>query len=91
LRALAYAREEGGVLAPATFVWLRAYDRMLWYPLNNLGRQAFHMEAVGAMCHYKAEKLANRPIVRPKVDGAVETLTEYMKSYKAKEIPPRVA
>lgn len=87
LRALATAREEGGVLAPATFVWLRAYDRVLWYPLNNMGRQAFHMEALGAMCHYKAEKMAQRPIVRPKVEGAVEALATYMKSYRARPVP----
>jgi intracellular multiplication protein IcmP len=87
LRALACAREEGGVLAPATFVWLRAHDRALWYPLNNLGRNAYHMEALGAMYHYKAEKLVKRPIVRPKVDGAVESLVNYMKSYRARPIP----
>ena len=56
LRALAFAREEGGVMAPAQFVWLRAHDRALWYPLNNLGRQSFHMESLGAMSHYRAEK-----------------------------------
>jgi intracellular multiplication protein IcmP len=87
MRALAYAREEGGVLAPATFVWLRAHDRVLWYPLNNLGRNAYHMEALGAMCHYKAEKLVKRPIVRPKVEGAVDSLAEYMKSFRARPIP----
>ena len=55
IRALWYARSEGGVLAPAQFLWLRGFDRALWYPLNNLGRNSFHMEAIGAMCHYKAE------------------------------------
>lgn len=87
IRGLATAREEGGVLAPATFVWLRAYDRALWYPLNNLGRNAFHMEALGAMGHYKAEKMAQRPVVRPKVEGAVQSLATYMKSYRARPIP----
>ncbi len=87
LRALQYAREEGGVLAPAQFVWLRAHDRVLWYPLNNMGRQSFHMEALGAMSHFKAEKLTNRPIPVPKVEGAVQTIKEYMKSGKARPIP----
>jgi intracellular multiplication protein IcmP len=87
IRALATAREEGGVLAPAQFIWLRAYDRALWYALNNLGRNAYHMEALGAMGHYKAEKLAQRPIVRPKVEGAVQSLADYMKSYKARPVP----
>lgn len=87
LRALLTAREEGGVLAAATFIWLRGYDRALWYPLTNLGRNAYHMEAMGAMCHFKAEKMAQRPIVRPKIEGAVESLSDYMKTYRARPIP----
>lgn len=87
MRALAFAREEGGVLAPAQFVWLRGYDRTLWYPLNNMGRQSFHMEALGAMAHYKAEKITQRPIPVPKVENAVTTITGYMKSTRARPIP----
>ena len=87
LRALLTAREEGGVLAPAQFVWLRGYDRNLWYPLNNLGRQAFHAEALGTMCHYKAEKMAQRPIPRPKMEDAVKQLADYLASPNARPIP----
>lgn len=87
VRALQFAREEGGVLAPATFVWLRAHDRVLWYPLNNVGRQSFHMEALGAMSHFKAEKMTQRPIPVPKVDFAVQSIAEYMGSLKARPIP----
>ena len=87
LRALQYAREEGGVLAPAHFVWLRAHDRTLWYPLNNMGRQSFHTEALGAMAHFKAEKLTQRPIPIPKLENALQTLQEYMSSGKARPIP----
>ncbi|MCB1557494.1 MAG: type IV secretion system protein [Alphaproteobacteria bacterium] len=88
VRALLTAREEGGVLAPSQFLWLRAYDRVLWYPLNNLGRQAYHLEALGALCHYKAEKMAQRPIPRPKMEDAVKSITEYMASDNARPIPP---
>ena len=88
LRGLATAREEGGVLAPAQFVWMRAFDRTLWYPLNNLGRQSYHMEALGAMAHYKAERLTRRPIPRAKVQDAVRSISEYMKSARARPIPP---
>lgn len=87
LRALNTAREEGGVLAPAQFLWLRAYDRTLWYPLNNLGRQSYHMEALGAICHYKAEKTAQRPIPRTKVEDAVKSISEYIASTNARPIP----
>jgi intracellular multiplication protein IcmP len=88
LRTLSFAREEGGVLAPAQFVWLRGHDRALWYPLNNMGRQSFHIEAVGAMAHYRAEKMTQRPIPVPKLQDAVETIRDYMKSRRARPIPP---
>lgn len=87
LRALAFAREEGGVCAPAQFVWLRGHDRTLWYPLNNLGRQAFHTEAAGAMAHYKIEKITKRPVPIPKVDAAVESMVTYVKSDIMRPIP----
>jgi len=87
LRALQFAREEGGVSAPAQFVWLRAHDRNLWYPLNNMGRQSFHMESLGAMSHFKAEKLTMRPIPVPKVEHALQTIQEYMQSPMARPIP----
>ena len=87
LRALQFAREEGGVLAPAQFVWLRAHDRALWYPLNNMGRQSFHMEALGAMSHFKSERLTQRPIPIPKMGGALQTIQEYMSSARARPIP----
>lgn len=87
VRALQTAREEGGVLSSSQFVWLRGYDRALWYPLNNLGRQAYHMEALGAMSHYKVEKRIGRPIPRPKVEEAIDVLQEYMKSDRARPVP----
>lgn len=87
LRALQVARLEGGVLAPAPFVWLRGHNRALWYPLNNLGRQAFHMEALGAICHFKAEKMTQRPIPKPKVNDAVKSIVDYMKSNRARPVP----
>lgn len=87
IRALQFAREEGGVLPSSQFVWLRGHDRQLWYPLNNIGRQSFHMEALGAMSHFKAEKITQRPIPVPKVDHAVQTIREYMSSIKARPIP----
>ncbi len=87
IRALSTAREEGGVMAPAQFVWLRAHDRVLWYPLNNLGRQSCHMEAIGAMAHYRLEKRSMRPIPKPKVQEAVQSIVNYMESLDARPIP----
>ncbi len=87
MRALVTAREEGGVLSPSQFVWLRAYDRTLWYPLNNLGRQAFHMEGLGAMAHFKAEKMTMRPIPKAKVEDAIDSVINYMESDRARPVP----
>lgn len=78
LGALHYARSEGGVLAPAQFLWLRGHDRNLWYPLNNLGRQSFHAEAMGAMAHYRAEKQVQRPIPKPMVNDAIKAIDGYL-------------
>lgn len=95
LRLLQTAREQGGVLAPAQFIWLRAVDRHLWYPLNNLGRSAVHIEASGAIAHYRAEKSANKPIPNPKVEPAVEGLVTYLEkngytgNNPTQPIPPR--
>ena len=79
LHCLQVAREQGGVLAPAQFVWLRGVDRHLWYALNNLGRGATHIEGSGAIAHYRAEKNAGKPIPNPQVDPAIDGLTEYLK------------
>ena len=87
LRGLLTARDEGGVLAPAQFVWLRGYDRELWYPLNNLGRKSAHMEAIGAMAHFRQEKRSERPIPKPKVEEAVESIVNYMAGSEARPIP----
>jgi len=87
LRALLVAREEGGVMAPAQFVWLRGHNRQLWYPLNNLGRQSAHMEAIGAMAHFRLERRARRPIPVPKVGEAVKSISDYMKGLDARPIP----
>ena len=77
LGVLKWARAMGGVLAPATFVWLRAEDRALWYPLNNLGRRSFHTEGAGALAHFMAEENAKKPLPIPRVDTAIITLNSY--------------
>ena len=87
LRGLATAREEGGVLAPAQFIWLRGHNRELWYPMNNLGRKSHHIEAIGAMAHFYTERRAQRPIPKPKVEEAVQSIVTYMNSMDARPIP----
>lgn len=81
MRLLLWARERGGVLAPATFLWLRAVDRALWYPLNNTGRRTFHAEAGGAAAHYFAEIGLGRPLPMPKLDAAIASLNTYVAEF----------
>ena len=45
------------------------------------------MEAIGAMAHFKAEKRAERPIPRAKVQDAVNSIVEYMADSNARPIP----
>jgi len=86
LGALEKARSEGGVIAPAQFLWLRGHDRALWYPLNNLGRQSFHTEAFGAICHYRAESNVERPIPKPMLKDAIDVFCAYIED-KKKSMP----
>tara|TARA_B100001750_G_C15510066_1_gene603003 strand:- start:512 stop:1768 length:1257 start_codon:yes stop_codon:yes gene_type:complete len=90
LGALDLARSEGGVLAPAQFLWLRGQDRTLWYPLNNLGRQSFHAEAMGAMSHYRAEKQVQRPIPKPMLNDAYDVISAYLEDNKKSMPIPQV-
>lgn len=90
IRALDFARSEGGVLAPAQFLWLRGHDRTLWYPLNNLGRKAYHAEAMGAMSHYRAEKQVDRPIPKPMLNDAVDAIHAFMSDKKRASAIPQL-
>lgn len=85
IAALKWARRQGGVLAPAQFVWMRGEDRVMWYPLNNLDRRAFHVEAAGAMAHYMAEVQAGKPLQMPRLDAAVVATVQYLS-----DIRPRI-
>jgi intracellular multiplication protein IcmP len=88
LRCLARAREEGGVIASAQFLWLRGQDRALWYPLNNLGRKAYHAEAAGALVHYINEIIAGQKIPTARFDEIIRNFETYLKSGVGRAIPP---
>jgi intracellular multiplication protein IcmP len=90
LGVLKWARERGGVCAPAAFLWLRAHDRALWYPLNNLGRRTYHSEAAGVMAHYMAEKGAGKALPVPRLETAVLTMIQYWGNERfTPVVPPR--
>lgn len=88
LRCLQRARQEGGVLAPSSFVWLRGEDRNLWYPLNNLGRRSYHAEAVGALVHYTNELIAGQKIPTPRFDDVIRGIEETVTGPAGRPIPP---
>ena len=91
LGVLKWSRWMGGVLASAQFLWLRAVDRGLWYPMNNLGRRSFHAEGSGAMAHFMAEQNAKKPLTMPRVDTAIVALNQFLAEpdKHPMPIPPR--
>lgn len=70
---LARPRRKGPV-GPGEFSWLKAVDRPLWYALDNLGRQTFHVEGLAAMSHFRQERLAGSRLAAPHVVEATEAL-----------------
>ncbi len=87
LRCLKRARDEGGVLAPASFLWLRGEDRNLWYPLNNLGRRSYHAEGVGAIVHYTNELIAGQKIPTPRFDEVIKGRQDAITGPSARPLP----
>lgn len=73
-RMLIEARKERGVLASASFSWLKHEDRLMWYILNNIGGQAIVSEAAGAIAHLRAEMQFDRPLSRPRTFQAARAL-----------------
>lgn len=72
-----------GVFPTAEFTWLKHVDRTLWYALNNLGRRTFHVEGLGPITHYRAEKLADSPIPEPDVTEAAEAMMREYHDFKS--------
>jgi intracellular multiplication protein IcmP len=69
---------------------MRAHERGLWYPLNNLGRRSYHTEGAGTMAHYMAEKAAGKALPVPRLETAVLTMVQYWsRETGAPTVPPR--
>ncbi len=76
---LGRARRNGPV-GTGEFPWLKTVDRPLWYALDNLGRQTFHVEGLAAMDHFRSEKLAGVRLATPHVAQAAEALAAIERS-----------
>lgn len=70
---LLFAREDG-VIASADFLWVKPVDRLLWYVINNVGRQTPAAEVAGIFCHWYHELALKRSLSVPVVTGAVDAL-----------------
>jgi len=73
---LATARKNRGVLATASFIWLKGEDRLLWYILSAVGNEAIPVEAAGAHAHSRAELQTGTQIFRPAVYQASRAILE---------------
>ena len=86
LRMLMFSRSRYGIVAANEFLWLKQVDRNLWYAVQNLGRRAHFIEGAGAIAHYQAEIVAGGPMLKPRVDEAVEGLVAYLEEWAVTDL-----
>ena len=69
-----------GIVASASFLWLKAIDRKLWYVLNNVGRKAVFIETGAITAHWRAEVKLGYALKKPMIDRASEALDDAIAS-----------
>ncbi|WP_440615188.1 secretion/conjugation apparatus DotM-related subunit [Cysteiniphilum sp. 6C5] len=72
---LAKARSTG-ILATASFLWLKTKDRTLWYTLNNVGRQAVFIEGASAFGHWQTENAVGFKVETPLFEQLIKTIKD---------------
>ena len=78
LAELLYQARLGGIISTATFLWLKAVDRTLWYGLNNVGRQTYFAEGVAISVHWQFEHAMSQKSVHPNFSQIIAAFkTEY--------------
>lgn len=65
---------DAGVNASSGFRWVKKIDRTFWYCMNNVGREAHHIECAGAVSHFHAERVERKRLDTPYVASAIEGL-----------------
>ena len=75
-----------GIVASASFLWLKPMDRLLWYTLNNVGRKAVYIETGAVTAHWRAESKLGYAVPRPLIDSAVDALKEAVTTRIIKDI-----
>lgn len=82
LASLLEASRDDGVVPSAEFLWLKPFDRRLWFMLNCVGRQTPFVEVGGPFAHWKAEKAMGRRTLVPMIDEAIKALDVAIKEVK---------
>lgn len=67
-----------GVLASTDFGWFKAYDRVMWALIQNVGRESYYAECVAVSNHYYAEKSAGRAILKPQIQESYEATVVHL-------------
>jgi len=81
LMAMLIEARQTGVLPSSNFIWLKPYDRGLWYPLNTAGRKVPFIEAAAVFTQMQAEEVAwdnDCVLTAPYVEEAVLGLRRYL-------------
>lgn len=82
LAALLEGARDDGVVPSSEFLWLKPFDRRLWYMLNCVGRQTPYSEVGGPFAHWRAEKVMGRASLVPMIDEAIRALEIAVKEVK---------
>ncbi len=82
MASLLQASRQDGVVPSAEFLWLKLFDRRLWYMLNCVGRQTPYAEVSGPFAHWRAEQVLGRRSLVPMVDEAIRALEIAVKEVK---------
>ncbi len=82
MASLLQASRQDGVVPSSEFLWLKLFDRRLWYMLNCVGRQTPYAEVAGPFAHWRAEQVLGRRSLIPMVDEAIRALEIAIKEVK---------
>jgi hypothetical protein len=80
---LARARRNA-VVPTSDFFWLKLADRPLWYALNNVGRESFHVEGAAEVAHRIAELERGEAVLPPRVQSAVDGVAAYVAQHSCR-------
>lgn len=75
-----------GSLPSSEYIWLKPYDRTLFYVLNQVGRggdsgksgSVAWIEGLGVVSHYNVEYVIQEPVLMPAVEPAIKSLVGHL-------------